>query len=152
MNPTDELRRVLESKAVAAANAMGLAGKLDIGNSDFTPPQRDVWASFWFKTGGTKQIELGANGSMERTVGLVQFDVLAPEHTGSGDIARLSDGLRRYFNRKLWPVAPNGNVRLDVASVKTPFGTQARGGWFRYIVDVTFNYDYRDPDAQPFNA
>lgn len=152
MNPTDQLRRILVAKAIAAANAAGLEGKLKTPNNDFTPPKADAWANFWFKTGGSKQMELGGPMAFERTVGLVQFDVLVPEKSGDGQIARISDMLRARFNRKQWLIPPDGVVKMDVASVKTPFGTDAKDGWYRYCVDATFNYDYRDPNALPFDA
>jgi hypothetical protein len=152
MSVTDQLRRILEGKAIAAANAAGLAGKLKLPNNDFTPPKAEPWSNFWFKTGGSKQMELGGAQAFERTVGLIQFDVVVPEKSGDGEIARIADMLRSRFNRKQWLVPPYGVVKMDVASVKTPFGTEAQGGWYRYCVDATFNYDYRDPDALPFDA
>lgn len=152
MDPTDQLRRILEAKAIAAANAAGLAGKLKLPNGDWTPPRAEAWANFWFKTGGSKQMELGGATAGERTVGLIQFDVLVPEKTGDGAISRIANTLRTRFNRKQWLVPPYGVVKMDVASVKTPFGTDAKDGWYRYCVDATFNYDYRDPDALPFDA
>lgn len=148
----DLLRRVLEGKAVAAGNAAGLAGALQLPNADFTAPKAAPWASFWFKTGGSRQMELGGPKAFERTVGLIQFDVMVPEKTGSGAVSRYADALRLRFDRKQWLVPPIGNVRMDVASVKTPFGTTAQNGWYRYIVDATFCYDYSDPDALPFDA
>lgn len=152
MQINDLLRRVLETKAISATNAAELIGKVQMPNSDYVPPKDGIWVNFCYKLGGSKQLELGGEKAMERTVGLIQFDVLAPEKSGTGEISRVCDTLRLHFNRKEWLVAPVGKVRMDVASVKTPFGNGAVNGWYRWIVDATFSYDYSDPDALPFNA
>lgn len=152
MNTNDLLRRVLQNKAITATNAAGLTGKLELPNSDYVPPKDDLWVHFFYKLGGSKQMELGGTKAMERTVGLIQFDLMAPEKSGDGAAVRAADIIRTHFNRKQWLVPPVGQVRMDVASVKTPFGTGAVNGWYRYIVDATFCYDYSDPDALPFDA
>jgi hypothetical protein len=149
MSEFDQLRKVLNSKAVAAANEAGI--QVQLPNEAFDPPKRTIYGSFWFKTGGSKQIELGGGKSQELTVGIFQFDLLAPEKTSDGPATQLADMIRRRFNRKEWLVAPNGYVKLLVANVKTPF-QGAVDGFYRCCVDGTFHFYHRDPNPLAFDA
>ena len=145
----DALRRTLNSKAVSAGNAAGLAGKLALPNETFTPPKGEVYGEFWFKTGGTKQVELGGNKSMEMTVGIFQFDIMAPENRGDGPATKIAELIRARFNRRQWVVDPVGYVNLLTANVKTPFA-KPQNGFYRVIVDGTFHFFHKDPNAGDF--
>lgn len=151
MSSFDGLRRVLNSKAVAAANAAGLEGRLQLPNEEFTPPKGQVYAEFWFKTGGTRQAELGSNKSEEMTVGIYEFNILAPENQGDGPALKIGDLLRPYFNRKEWLVPPYGYVKLLTANVKTPF-SGAQNGYYRVCLDGAFHFYHRDPNAPDFRS
>jgi hypothetical protein len=117
----------------------------------FTPPVADTYATFWYKTGGSKQAELGGNTSLELTVGIFQFDVLAPENGGDGPAIQVGDVIRKAFNRKEWLCPPDGYVKTLVANVKTPFA-KPQGGFYRVIVDGVFYFYHRDPLAQDFRT
>lgn len=150
MDPFDSLRRVLNGKAISAANAAGLAGKLELPNTNFVkPPKKEMYASFWYKTGGSRQAELGGRRGFELTVGIYQFDIYVPEHTGDGPGMRAGDYLRARFNRREWPIEPDGYLKMLVSNVKTPFNG-AQAGYWRVVVDGSFHYYHRDPDADGF--
>lgn len=150
MNPFDSLRRVLTTKALSAANAAGLAGRIEMPNAEFKKPgNKEMYASFWYKTGGSRQAELGGRSGFELTVGIYQFDILIPEKTGDGPGLRAADYIRARFNRREWLVEPDGYLKMLVSNVKTPFDG-AQNGYWRVIVDGTFHYYYRDPDADDF--
>lgn len=149
MSIFNALRRVLDTKALAAATEAGLAGKIQLMNEETVKDKRVVHAEFWFRTGGSKQCELGPNTSLEMTVGIFQFTVYSPENVGSGSGVIAADVLRSRFNRKQWPVEPYGYINTQVANVKTPVSGPV-GGQFVTIVDGTFYYYHRDPDAGDF--
>lgn len=151
MDDFDALRRVMNSHAVSAATVAGVGDAIELSNEDFTPPKAAPYASFWYKTGGSKQCELGANTSFEMTVGIFQFDILCPEDQGDGPAVRIGDTLKKQFSRKQWPVAPDGYVTILVANVKTPF-LKAQNGYYRVVVDGTFHFYHRDPQAADFRS
>lgn len=152
MDEDNALRRVLNSKAVAAANAAELgADKLELPNEQFTAPKDQIYASFWFRTGGSKQCELGANTGLEMTVGIFQFDILAPENGGDGPAISLGNALKKQFSRKEWLVDPDGYVKTLVANVKTPF-QKPQNGFYRVCVDGVFHFYHSDPNAADFRS
>lgn len=147
MSSFNGLRRVLESKAVAAATAAGIP--IQLGNEEFDHQKKLIYSEFWYKTGGTRQAELGSNKSEEMTVGIYEFNILAPENKGSGPALDIADRLRPFFNRKEWLVEPYGYVKMLVANVKTPF-SGAQNGFYRVCVEGTFHFYHRDPNAPHF--
>lgn len=154
MNEFDSLRAVLNQKADAACGAIGLP--VELMNEQFTPPQNVdgsalSYATFFYRTGGSKQCELGGNGSLEMTVGIFQFDILVPEYADLGPPGVMADQLRKSFNRKQWIVPPDGYVNTLTANVKTPF-PKAQGGFFRIIVDGTIHFYHRDTNPQDFRS
>jgi hypothetical protein len=145
MLETDSLRKVLQGKAIIAANALSLPIK--IGEEAFTVPKGVVYAEFWYRTGKTDQIELGGKGSFECTKGIVQFSIYAPEKSGEGPGTKMGDQLKNMFNRAQWAVAPDGYVSLHVMAVETLPGV--RDGFFTVIVDGSFDFYHRN--ANPNN-
>jgi len=150
-DPFDDLRRVLNSKAVAAANAIGLGAKIKLPNESYTPPKATSHCEFFFKTGGSKQAELGGGKAFEITVGIYEFNILVPENTADGPATQLAGQVRRMFNRKEWLVGAEGYVKLMVANVKTPFNGPING-YYRVCVDGVLHFYHRDPNPLPFNA
>lgn len=151
MNEFDALRAVLEQKAETAANAAGLAGKLELSNDQYTPPANETHANFWYRTGGSKQCELGSNKSLEMTVGIFQFEILVPEYQPTGPGSKSADVLKKAWNRKQWEVPPDGYVNIQVVSVKTPFA-KPQGGYYRIYVEGDFHFYHRDPQAADFRS
>lgn len=149
MSIFDSLRRVLDGKALQAANIAGLAGNIQLMNEETVKNKRTVHAEFWYRTGGSRQEELGPNTSLEMTVGIFQFTVYSPENVGNGAGTQAADLLRSRFNRKEWLVEPYGYVKTLVANVKNPVSGPV-DGQFVTIVDGTFYYYHRDPNAGNF--
>lgn len=149
MNEFDALRATLNAKAEAAANAAGL--EIELPNEQFTPPAATTYATFFYRTGGSKQCELGANTSLEMTVGIFQFDVLVPEYQNIQPGTAAADILKKAWSRKQWDVPPDGYVNILVANVKTPFPKPILG-YYRIIVDGTFHFYHRDPTAADFRS
>ena len=151
MSEFDALRQTLSTKAIAAANSAGLDGKIELPNEQFTPPAGEIHACFWYRTGGSRQAELGPNTGLELTVGIFQFDILAPEHGGEGPAIQAAELIRKAFNRKEWLCPPDSYVKTLVANLKTPF-QKPQGGFYRVIVDGTFHFYHRDPLAEDFRS
>lgn len=149
MDEFDSLRAVLNQKAEAICVAQNLP--VELMNEQFTPPAAAPYASFWFKTGGSRQAELGSNKSFELTVGILQFDLLVPEYQPLGPPGRQADEIKKAFNRKQWEVPPDGYVNIQVVSVKTPF-PKPQNGWFRFCIDGAFHFYHRDPNAADFRS
>lgn len=149
MDAFDSLRAVLSQKAEAICIDQNLP--LELPNEQFTPDNATAYASFWYKTGGSKQIELGSNKSQEMTVGLLQFDLLVPEYQPLGPPGRQADAIKRAFSRKQWEVPPDGYVCIQTVNVKTPF-QKPQGGWFRFVIDGVFYFYHRDPNAPDFRS
>lgn len=151
MSIFDSMRRVLDSKALAAATEAGLAANIQLMNEETVKNKRTVHAEFWYRTGGSKQCELGPNTSLEMTVGIFQFTIYSPENVGNGAGTKAADMIRARFNRKQWIVEPYGYINTQVANVKNPM-SGAINGQFVTIVDGEFYYYHRDPDAQDFRS
>jgi len=149
MSSFDSLRRVLNSKAAAASNVSGLDGRIQLMNEEYSPPKKQVFAEFWYKTGGTMQAELGGNTSEEMTVGIYEFNIFAPENQGDGPALQVADLVRPLLNRKEWLVEPYGYVKMLMANVTIPF-SGAQNGYFRVCVEGRFHYYHRDPNAPNF--
>lgn len=146
MLETDTLRQILQQKAIDCVTALGLATQ--IGDEPFAPPtDGSLYAEFWFKTGKTKKIELGNRRGYQCTAGMLQFTIYGPEKTGDGPITRMGDQIKPYFDEQQWQVPPDGYVTLDPASVQMVPGV--RGGNKVVIVDATFDFYHRNPNATP---
>ncbi len=146
MSEFDSLRQILNGKALMACQNLGVA--LILPNENITPPDDEVYVQFWFKTGGTKQIELGRAAAWELTVGIYQFEVYAPEKQGDGPATQIADALRKMFNRKEWEVAPWGVVKITKSNVCTPFAG-VQGNKYLVISDGAFQYYHHDLSADP---
>jgi hypothetical protein len=140
----DALRKVLFTQAIAAVTANGNF-PCQIGNEAFVPPDAALYGEFWFRTTDSEQLELGSPTGYERTPGLLQFTLYAPEKDGDGPVLKLAGGLKKAFNRKQWIVAPDGYVTLRPASVKEMPGI--RNGKKVVIVDCHFDFFHHDPTA-----
>ena len=157
MDPFNSLRRVLDTAALQAALKGGVDGaRVELMNEPFTkPPVRKgsekaaIYVSFWYRTGGTRQAELGGRRGYEMTVGIYQFDIMVPEAIGTGPGVTIGDAIRRAMNRREKEVAPDGHLKLLMSNVKTPF-TGAKNGYFQVICDGTFHFYHRDPNASGF--
>lgn len=147
MSDFNGLRRVLNKKAVLAANTAGIT--IQLPNEELALPKGQVYTGFWHKSGGSRQAECGANTGLEMTVGIFQFDIMSPENQGDGPALAAADLIRPVFNRKEWLVEPNGYVKILVANVKTPFSGPI-DGHYRVIVDGTYHYYYSNPNAPDF--
>ncbi|AFO71744.1 hypothetical protein phiCbK_228 [Caulobacter phage phiCbK] len=140
----DMLRQVLEQQAVAAAPTIGL--KLNFDNSEFVQPKDGAhWAEFWVQTGNTVPCEVAGPRGYEKTSGLIQFTLKAPEEEGNGAILKKAGALKKVFNRRQWVVPPDGYVTLD------PISVQSHGkpidGFYNVVVWATLWFHHRDPDA-----
>lgn len=146
---SDGLRRTFDSRAVAACNAAGLAGRVTLSNEEFRPNPKEICAEFWIKEGNTGQAEHGIGTGFEKQAGIWQMTLYAPENKGSGPIKKIADLIRPRFNRRQWEIAPNGYVSTGVASIVTPY-SGPQNGKFVVVVWGPFTYYYRDPNALPF--
>lgn len=156
MDAFNSLRRVLNSKALQAAARADLGDRIELPNETFTKPpvkkgqeKAGIYVSFWYKTGGSRQAELGGRKGYEMTVGLYQFDVMVPENIGDGPGLSVADIIRKSMNRREYEVAPDGHLKLLVANVKTPF-SGPKNGYYQVVVDGTFHFYHRDPTANGF--
>jgi hypothetical protein len=141
----DELRQVLQGKAVAAATANNFICK--IGNEPFKQPTSGMFGEFWFRTDKTYPAELTGVTGYKCTIGLVQFTIYTPEGTGDGPTGRLADALAKVFNQKRFNVSSIGYVTFDPCNPKNIPGV--RNGFVTTIVDATFDYYWRDETATP---
>lgn len=146
MLAVDELRIVLETEAVATANALGLIMQLD--DEPFDRPSSGVWTHFWHECGSTELMELGGAKSYERTLGLIQWTVYAPEKEGMGEASRIAALIKRRWNRRQYQVGAAGYVTLEPMSTRRM--KKAYGGYNPIICDATFAFTHRDPDAPDF--
>lgn len=140
----DMLRQVLEQQALSLAGPLNL--KLVMDNSPFKAPKDgSIWSEFWFETGKTFATPGGGPRGWEKTSGVLQFTLKAPENDGNGAILKVAGRIKAAINRKQWAVPPEGYVSLDPVSV------QAHGkpidGNFVVIVDATFWFWHRNQDA-----
>lgn len=156
MDPFNSLRRVLNSRAVQAAVRANMGDRIELPNETFTKPavkkgqEKDaIYMSFWYKTGGSRQAELGGRKGFEMTVGVYQFDVMVPENIGDGPGLAVGDIVRRSMNRREMEVAPDGYLKLLVSNVKTPFDGP-KNGYYQVVVDGVFHFYHRDPNADGF--
>lgn len=156
MDAFNSLRRVLNSRAVQAAVRAGLGDRIELPNETFTKPtvkkgqeKQAIYVSFWYKTGGSRQAELGGRKGYEMTVGVYQFDIMVPENIGDGPGLSVGDVIRRYMNRREMEVAPDGHLKLLVSNVKTPF-SGPKNGYYQVVCDGTFHFYHRDPNADGF--
>lgn len=157
MDAFNSLRRVLNSKALQAATRADMADRIELPNETFTKPEvkkgqekAAIYMSFWYKTGGSRQAELGGRKGYEMSVGIYQFDIMVPENIGDGPGLAIGDIVRRVMNRREMEVAPDGHLKLLVSNVKTPFNGP-KGGYYQIVVDGTFHFYHRDPNADGFN-
>jgi hypothetical protein len=140
----DMLRQVLEQQAIAAAVTANLDLKFD--NSEFVQPADGRhWAEFWHRTGATKACEVAGPKGYEKTAGLMQFTLKAPEEEGNGAIIRAGGLLKRAFNRRQLVVPPEGWVTFDPVSVDSH--GKPMDGFFNVIVWATFDFYHRDSEA-----
>jgi hypothetical protein len=140
----DTLRKTLYSEAIAAVTALSLQCR--IGDEAFVPPtDGSLYGEFWFRTGKSRQMELGPATGYECTSGILQFTLYAPEKNGDGAILRLGGQLKHRFNRKQFQVAPDGYVTLETVAVETIPGV--KNGHKVVIVDAAFDFYHRNPDA-----
>lgn len=144
----DALRVVLQTKAQEISSLLDLP--MQIGDEAFVQPKGTPWAEFWFRTGTTKQRELGGPGSLELTPGILQFTIYAPQNTGDGPPLRLAGAIKKALNRRQWRVPPDGYVTLDPVGVEQVPGIQK--GFKVCVVDCSFDFHHSDPDAPPFDA
>jgi hypothetical protein len=143
----DMLRQILYGQAIQAVQNNGNF-RCQIGDEPFVPPtDGSIYGEFWFKTGTAKQIELGPRTGYECAPGIIQFTLYAPEKMGDGAILKLGDKLKKAFNRQQWLVPPDGYVTMDPISVQPLPGL--KNGNRVVIVDGSFDFHYRDPDATP---
>lgn len=157
MDPFNSLRRVLDKAAVQACLKAGVDGaRVELMNEPFKAPsisrgreKEAIYVSFWFRTGGSRQAELGGRRGFEMTVGIYQFDVMVPEAIGSGPGITIADAIRREMNRREKLVEPDGHLKLLVSNVKTPF-TGPKQGYFQVICDGALHFYHRDPNATGF--
>lgn len=141
MLEADSLRKILFGKAITAVNSLSL--KCRIGNENFVPPTNGaVYGEFWFRTGKSKQIELGGKGSFECTPGIMQFTLFAPENSGDGPILKVGDQLKNMWNRQQWAVPPDGYVTFEVVNSEPMDGIV--NGHKVVIVDGGFDFYHRN--------
>lgn len=139
----DALRKVLYTEAISAAAAASLPCK--IGDEPFVPPAAAIYGEFWYRTGKTDQMELGAPTGYECTYGVIQFSIFAPEKLGEGAALRIAGALKHLFNRKQWQVAPDGNVTIGTCAVQTLPGI--KNGHKVFVVDASLKFQHRNPVA-----
>ena len=142
MLETDSLRKVLQTKALLAASTLSLPLKL--GEESFAVPSGQVWGEFWFRMGTGIQMELGTRSSYEKTPGLMQFSLYAPEKSGDGPVLKIADQLKNMWNRTQFTVAPDGYVNFHVIGVDELPGI--RNGFKVVIVDGSFDFFHRNPN------
>lgn len=146
MLETDSLRKVLQQQAISATTALSL--KTQIGDEAFVPPNDGaLYAEFWFRTGKSKKMELGPRTGFQCTPGILQFTIFGPEKGGDGPISKMGDRLKPYFDEKQFQVAPDGYVTIDPVSVTLMPGIH--NGKKVVVVDASFDFYHRNPDATP---
>lgn len=142
----DMLRQVLEQQAIAAAAPSAANLTLCFDNSEFVQPQDgSQWSEFWISTGATMPAEITGPRGLEKTSGLLQFTLKAPEAQGNGAIIKAAGILKRAFNRKQFVVPPDGYVTLDPFSIETH--GKPMNGFFNVVGWSTFWFHHRDPEA-----
>lgn len=139
----DQLRKTLETQVITVVTALGFP--CQIGDESFVPPTNGaIFGQFWFRTGKTKQMELGSRKGFECTAGVFQFTLYAPEKMGSGAVLRLAGQLKKPFNRQQYLVPPDGYVTLEAIGIQN---LGVKDGNYVVIVDTTFDFYHRDPTA-----
>lgn len=141
MLETDSLRKVLFQKAITSVNNLNL--KCKIGNETFVvPADGSIYGEFWFRTGKSKQSELGSKRSLECTPGIMQFTLYAPENAGDGPVLKLGDQLKNLWNRQKWTIAPDGWVTFEVVGCEMLPGII--NGHKVVVVDGGFDFYHRN--------
>lgn len=148
-NPFDELRKVLEARAIATANEVGIGEVTEIdGYAGFDPPKDALWAHFNYKMGETYASAMGQGDvgdeerpKFQRTVGIVEWTILYPENSPKGEPTRIADAIRRKWALKQWTVADVGHVRTGAAGQK-PIPLAPRG-WKRVLVETIIDFHFR---------
>lgn len=141
MNEADALRKTLNGEALAACASLGIPLKLP-NNAFKHPTNGAIWGEFWYKTGKTVASMGEGESGWEKTAGLLQFTLYAPENSGDGPLLKLGGRLKPYFHRKQFPVEPDGYVSLDPVDVQCD-GT-VRNGNYAVVVDATFDFFHRN--------
>ncbi len=91
----EHLRIYSQSRLLTAMNAQYPAIPIQFDNAPFVQPDT-MWGGFSIMDGNSKIVSLGTQ-KVDRHVGFVQFDVLAPQNSGTAVATQVAEFVGRTF-------------------------------------------------------
>ena len=141
----DELRKVMERKAIQTATMLDVMEVTRIDGYPFNQPDDAMWVNFEYAMGDTIAAEVGQgdrSDGQHLTVGLVQFNILWPENTSKGPPTRLADRIRKMWSLKSEIVPSVGQVWFGGMGQKNTTSIAPKG-WHRITCDAPIHFRHR---------
>jgi hypothetical protein len=136
----ESLRVWAEGTIQTAMHASYPAVRIKFDNSPFQQPDL-IWTAFCILDGKSVAVNLGTL-KVDRHVGLVQFDVLAPQNSGTSYANQIAEFGGKQFREKKVSLSDGAVVVFKTPAFRH-MGTS--GGFYRICVSVNY---WRDEPAQ----
>lgn len=132
-------RVYLEGRMAVQFNADAPGVLVGFENTDFKPPNEEVYAEFFIVSGKGKVIGgSGGNTVTKRTVGFVQITFWAPDESGTKTASLLREKAGKIFELHRGRTSDGDVITFDVAEYP---GANKVNGWQPMIVKVAFHRD-----------
>lgn len=134
----ESLRVWAESTIQTAMHVSYPAISIKFDNSPFQQPDR-AWTAFCILDGKSVAVNLGTV-KVDRHVGVLQFDVLVPQNTGTSQANLIAEFGGKQFREKKISLSDGAVLTTKTPSLRH-MGTS--GGFFRICVSVGYWRDER---------
>lgn len=141
MSTLDEARQAITQRLVNGLAASPFAAtKVKYPNQLFDQPQGAMWGAFNILWGDGIQASIG-EPSVDRYVGLIQFDIYQPDNSGTKASNDLADFVSKLFRR--YQVKPSPNNALTFRTPSLSYLGSTNRGFITTTVRVPFRRDER---------
>lgn len=109
-------------------------------NQKFDQPSAKPWVSIVIMGGESFQANLGISNITERSVGIVQIDIMFPEDQGTKQMSELSETIGRIYSRKQKASGLLGSIVFKTPDIED-MGIEL--GFYHYMIRIPFRRDQK---------
>ena len=140
MSKIDEQRQTLTNKILTQFTPSYPDVPVWYPNQNFKEPEGSEWVKMSILGGESTQSNLGLTNITERHIGILQFDVVVPEDSGTKTANEIAEKLKTIFSRKDFIAGVGNCLRFQTAAI-TPRGVMH--GSYRIVVRLPFRREER---------
>ena len=107
-------------------------------NIPFNQPDGSPWIQMTILPGSGLNASIGTTRSVQRHVGIIQFDVYVPEMTGTGTARTIADSIATIWRNKQFEAGDSGTITTYVPSYQS---LGVNEGWYHGVVTVSYQRD-----------